>query len=145
MSSIPEGGESVRCLLVQTGDYVCALPLVRVQRVVRALTVHPLPGAAAELLGLAEFGGEPLPVLDLGRLVGAPPGANPAAPVTIVARVGPAPAEELAGLAADAALDIVELPLGQLAGSGGALVRGEVVAGGQPTRLLDLAAIGGEA
>jgi purine-binding chemotaxis protein CheW len=145
MSSIPEEGQTVRCLLVQTGDYVCALPLDRVQRVVRALAVHPLPGAAAELLGLAEFAGEPLPVLDLGRLVGAPPGANPAAPVTVVARVGPPATEELAGLAADAALDIAALPLAPVAGGAGEIVRGEVLVGGQPARLVDLAAIGGEA
>ncbi|HEY0781946.1 MAG TPA: chemotaxis protein CheW, partial [Thermoanaerobaculia bacterium] len=75
-------------LLVQAGEYVCALPLPRVRRVVRALTVHPLPGASAELKGLAEFGGEPLPILDLAQLVRAPQGANPALPVTIVVWAG---------------------------------------------------------
>ena len=38
-------------LLVQAGEYVCALPLVSVRRVVRSLTVHPLPGSAPELEG----------------------------------------------------------------------------------------------
>ena len=43
-------------LLVRAGEYACALPLAQVRRVVRSLTVHPLPGAAGELEGLAEFG-----------------------------------------------------------------------------------------
>jgi chemotaxis signal transduction protein len=75
-------------LLVQAGEYVCALPLVSVRRVVRSLTVHPLPGSAPELEGLAEFGGEPLPVLNLARMVNAAPGANPSYPVTVVVWAG---------------------------------------------------------
>ena len=38
-------------LLVRAGEYACALPLAQVRRVVRSLTVHPLPGAAGELEG----------------------------------------------------------------------------------------------
>ena len=62
---------------MRAGEYACALPLAAVRRVVRALTVHPLPGAAGELEGLAEFGGEPLPVLNLARLVNALAGSQP--------------------------------------------------------------------
>ena len=61
------------------------------------MPVHPLPGASPELLGLAEFTGEPIPVLDLGRLVNAPPGARPTSPVTVVAWAGPPRARELVG------------------------------------------------
>src|SRR4030095_9713675 len=43
-------------LLVRAGEYACALPLPAVRRVVRALTVHPLPGAMGELEGLAGGG-----------------------------------------------------------------------------------------
>ena len=49
-------------------------------------------------------------MLNLARLVSAPPGANPAYPVTVVVWVGPAEARELVGLAADAALEVVEVP-----------------------------------
>ncbi|HEX3532482.1 MAG TPA: chemotaxis protein CheW, partial [Thermoanaerobaculia bacterium] len=91
-------------LLVQAGEYVCALPLGAVRQVLRSLPLHPLPGSAPELRGLAEFAGDPLPVLDLARLARAPHGANPAFPVTVVAWAGPAGARELVGLAADAAL-----------------------------------------
>ena len=130
-----------RCLLVQAGDQVCALPLGRVRRVVRALALSPLPGAAAELLGLAEFGGEPLPVLDLALLVGAPAGAVAALPVTVVVSAGPEGSSELAGLAADAALDVVEVPLAAAAGGKRFLV-GEVLVAGRPVCVLDLAFLG---
>jgi chemotaxis signal transduction protein len=129
-----------RCLLVRAGDRLCALPLARVRRVVRALPVTPLPGAAPELLGIAEFGGEPLPVLDLARLVGAAPDPAPALPVTVVVLAGRAgEAEELAGLAADAAADIAEVPAS--AADGAAPLR-EALAGDRPVTVVDLAAIG---
>ena len=129
-------------LLVRAGEYVCALPLGSVRRVVRALTVHPLPGAAGELEGLAEFSGEPLPVLNLGRLINAPPGANPAFPVTVVVWLGPAGTREMVGLAADAALEVVHVaPESMVAGDGG-LLAGEAPIGGEVVRVLDLEALG---
>jgi chemotaxis signal transduction protein len=131
-------------LLVRAGEYVCALPLASVRRVVRALPLHPLPGAAPELKGLAEFGGEPLAVLDLARLVQAPPGANPACPVTVVAWAGPADGRDLVGLAADAALEVVDVPPGSTVGGDGGLVLGEASVGGEVVRVLDLAALGRE-
>jgi chemotaxis signal transduction protein len=132
-------------LLVRAGEYACALPMASVRRVVRALTVHPLPGAADELEGLAEFAGEPLPVLNLGRLVHAPPGANPAYPVTVVVWVGPAEAREMVGLAADAALEVVHVPAEALVAGDGGLLLGEAPVGGEVVRVLNLEALGGEA
>lgn len=135
-----EGG--IRCLLVRAGEQVCALPLGQVRRVVAALATHPLPGAAPELLGLAEFAGEPLPVLELGRLLNAAPGPAPIRPVTIVAWAGPPAERELVGLAADEALSIVEVPVASLAGIQTGLVRGEALAGGIAVRVLDLERLG---
>jgi chemotaxis signal transduction protein len=131
-------------LLVQAGEYVCALPLVAVRRVVRALTVHPLPGAAPELKGLAEFGGEPLPVLNLARLVNAAPGANPAYPVTIVVWVGSQETREQVGLAADAALEVVDVAPGSIVHGDGGFILGEAPIAGKVVRVLDLAALGRE-
>jgi chemotaxis signal transduction protein len=128
-------------LLVRAGQRVCALPVGAVRRIVRALTVHPLPGAAPELLGLAEFAGEPLAVVSLARLIQAPPGANPVYPVTVVVRVGGDDNGELLGLAADAALDVVELADGAIVGGDGALIRGEAPHGEEIVRVLDLAAL----
>lgn len=129
-------------LLVRAGEYVCALPLVRVRRVVRALSVFPLPGAAPVLKGLTEFGGEPLPILDLARLVRAPLWANPPYPVTVVVWAGPAGEPELLGLAADAALELAPLPPGGLAGGDGGLIAGEAWIGGRAVRVLNLEALG---
>lgn len=131
-------------LLVRAGEYVCALPLAAVRRVVRALTVHPLPGAADELLGLAEFAGEPLPVLNLTRLVNAAPGANPSYPVTVVVWAGPADAREMVGLSADAALEVVEVPPASVVSGDGGLLSGEAPLHGEVVRVLNLEALGGE-
>ena len=131
-------------LLVQAGEYVCALPLRSVRRVLRALTVHPLPGATDELKGLAEFGGEPLPVLELARLIGAPPGAKPAHPVTIVVWVGPQDARELVGLAADAALEVSEVQLTSVVAGEGGFILGEALVDGAVVRVVNLEALGGD-
>jgi chemotaxis signal transduction protein len=136
-------------LLVRAGEYVCALPLGAVRQVLRSLPLHPLPGSAPELKGLAELAGDPLPVLDLARLARAPQGANPVFPVTVVAWAGPAEARELVGLAADAALDVAALPAAAVVaaapGSGGGdggLVAGEAIVGGQVVRVINLQALG---
>jgi chemotaxis signal transduction protein len=131
-------------LLVQAGEYVCALPLRSVRRVLRALPVHPLPGASAELRGLSEFAGEPLPVLDLARLVGAPPGANPSHPVTIVVWVGAGDHREPVGLAADAALEVADVALSSVVAGNGGFILGEAPVGNAVVRVLDLEALGRE-
>jgi purine-binding chemotaxis protein CheW len=144
-TELPTSREGASHLLVRAGEYVCALPLTAVRRVVRALPVHPLPGATGELLGLSEFGGEPMPVLNLARLVNAPPGANPSYPVTIVVWVGPAEGREMVGLAADAALEVVKVPFESVvAGDGGFLV-GEAPLKGEVVRVVNLEALGREA
>jgi chemotaxis signal transduction protein len=129
-------------LLVRAGDFICALPLSSVRRVMRALTVHPLPGAAPELKGLSEFAGEPMPVLDLARLVGAPPGASPPFPVTIVAWAGPPGARETVGLSAEAALEVAEVPPGSVVAGAGGFIVGEASVGGEVVRVLNLEALG---
>jgi chemotaxis signal transduction protein len=136
--------EAASHLLVRAGEYVCALPLVAVRRVVRALPVHPLPGSTQELKGLAEFAGEPLPILDLGRMVNSPPGATPAYPVTVVVWVGPPESHEMVGLACDAALEVVDVPPGSILAGGDGFVLGEASLGGEVVRVLHLAALGQE-
>ena len=129
---------------MQAGEYVCALPLISVRRVVRALPVHPLPGSAPELAGLAEFGGEPLPVLNLARMVNAAPGANPAYPVTVVVWVGPADSREMMGLAADAALEVADVPPAAVVMGDGGFLLGEAPIHGRVVRVLNLEALGRE-
>lgn len=137
----PAGTED-RFLLVQAGEDRCVLPLERVRRIVRDLAVQPLPGTTPELKGLAEFGGEPLPVLELARLVGAAPGANPPYPVTVIAWAGPDEALELVGLAVDSVIEVVELQAEAVVAGGDGIVRGEATLGSDPVRVLSLAALG---
>jgi purine-binding chemotaxis protein CheW len=47
-----------------------ALPLVAVERIVRAVEVVPLPGAPLVVLGLIDMGGRVLPVINLRRRFG---------------------------------------------------------------------------
>jgi chemotaxis signal transduction protein len=128
-------------LLAQAGEVVCALPLTAVRQVVKALPVHRLPGAAEELSGLAEYAGEPLPVLDLARLVGAAPGASPAYPVTVICWAG-GDAREVVGLAADAALEVVPIDVAAVVSVEGGVAAGEARVGERVVRVLDLAVLG---
>lgn len=131
----------MRCLLLQTGQVRCAIPIGQIRQVLRAAALYPLPGSSPELLGLAEVGGEPTPVLDLARLIQAPPGGIPAFPVHVVADIGTPERRERVALAADAALTITVIAPSEVAGPAAGLVQGEVMAGGHPTRLLDLEAL----
>ena len=58
-----------RFLVVRAGEAVCALELIQVRRILRSLKIHPIPGAQPELLGLSQWRGEPLALLDLRELV----------------------------------------------------------------------------
>ena len=107
--------------------------------------ISPLPGAETVLLGLTEFQGEPLAVLDLTGLVGASPEAAPVRPMMVVVRAGRAPHRELVGLHADAALEIVEIDRSRVAPGGGGAVSGEVTVGDRTALLLDLDALGAPA
>ena len=141
-ASSGSGVGAFRALLVAAGESLCAIPVDQVRRVVRALPVHPLPGASGQLLGLAAFTGEPIPVLDLGRLLDAPPGGRPAAPVTVLAWTGSAGSRELVGLAADAALEIVEIASGEVVSPGTGLLFGEATVAGRTVRLMNLEMLG---
>ena len=127
-------------LLVRVGETTAALPAAAVRRVVRSLRLHPLPGAGEGLLGLAEFAGEPLAVLDLARLMGAAGVAGVSPAVTVVTWIGPAGDRELVGLAVDEALEVAELDLGAAAAGAG-----EVLVAERPVRLVDLERLGEEA
>jgi chemotaxis signal transduction protein len=127
-------------LLVRLGETTAALPAAAVRRVARALRLYPLPGAGEGLLGLAEFAGEPLAVLDLARLLGVAGAAGEAPPVTVVTWLGHGADRELVGLGVDEALEVAELDVARAAAGGG-----EVLVGGRPVRLVDLDRLGEDA
>lgn len=144
MDTLRDATGGLRCLLVTAGEHHCAIPLNQVRRVTHALTPHPLPGGSAELLGLAEFEGEPIAVLDLRRLVNAAPAASPSHPVTVIAWAGPPNARESVGLAADAAESIVDIAVTGVVGGRSGLVWGETALAGRPVRVLNLELLGGD-
>lgn len=137
-----EDAGSRRFLLLSAGDRLVAVDARQVRRILRALPTVPLPGAQPELLGLAEYAGEPLPVLDLAQLIGARPGPPPSFPVTVVVWVGPSSQPELVGLAADAAVDLVGIPQELVVPLGEGLVAGEVVLPQGTAEVLDLSRLG---
>ncbi len=135
-------GELRRILVVRCGAARCGLPAASVRRVLRALPLQPVPGAERKLLGLAQFGGEPLVVLDLLALLGGSVEQGGALPITVVVSVGPAEAAELVGLAVDEALEVVSFDPASATPGGGGLVAGETLVGEHVVRVLDLEALG---
>jgi chemotaxis signal transduction protein len=137
------GSGSTKALLARAGDCWCAIPLEDLRRVLPAVKLHPLPGAGWEIAGLAELDGEPLVVLNLEHLVGAPAGASADYPVTLVVAAGSR--RETIGLAADEAGDIVQLDPAQASGERRGVAVGELAVGERVVRLVELARLGREA
>ncbi|MCS7181983.1 MAG: chemotaxis protein CheW [Thermoanaerobaculum sp.] len=137
-----EPAEGRRFLLLSAGDRLAAVEARQVRRILRELPTVPLPGAQPQLLGLAEFAGEPLAVLDLAKVLGAGPGPAPSFPVTVVLWVGPPSRREAVGLRADAALDVVTIPAERIVPGGEGLVVGEAALPQGTAEILDLSRLG---
>lgn len=124
-------------LLVRLGDRIAALPAVSVRRVVRGARLLPMPGAGPGLIGLAEFAGEPLAVLDLAQLLGdARHGSRP--PVTVVTWLGKGEDRELVGLGVDDAIEVTDL-------DPSALALGQALVGGRRVVVVDTELLGVDA
>ncbi len=124
-------------LLVRLGERIAALPAAAVRRVVRGARLHPLPGAGPGLVGLAEFAGEPLAILDLAQLLGL--GERSSRPaVTVVTWLGSGDERELVGLGVDDAIEVAEL-------DASALALGQALVGGRPVVVVDTESLGVEA
>jgi purine-binding chemotaxis protein CheW len=63
--------ERVASLICQVATRACALPLELVIETMRPLPIEPIAGAPPFLAGLAIVRGEPMPVVDAARLLGA--------------------------------------------------------------------------
>lgn len=131
-------------LIVRVGATLCGLPVDRVRKVVRALPVHGIPGSSPVLLGLSQLGGEPIGVLDLGRILDRGATGTAEHGVTIVARVGPPDLTETVGLAADEALQITAFELEEEDGTRQGAVHAERSLGGRVVKLVDLVGLGGD-
>ena len=94
-------------LLCRVGTRLCAVPLEHVVETLRPLPVEPLAGAPDFVLGVTLLRGEPAPVVDAARLLGASTG-QPARFVAL--RVG----ERIVALAVDGVEDVRTLDEGTI-------------------------------
>ncbi len=90
------------CLLVTAGGERFGILASRVIRVLRDITIHPIPGARPPLVGLGQYGGEPVAVVDLMEMIDSRAAGTGQRVVVLIAagrRVG----HEMIGLAVDEA------------------------------------------
>lgn len=125
-----------RFLLVRTGSLSCALPASDVVRVVRNLRCHAVPGARSHLVGLAQYGGDPLPVLDLHVLVERGV-SNARHHATVILARGRKRGHSVLGLAVDEVLRVVDLPKRAVAASDADLVGETVELEGEEVKVLN--------
>jgi purine-binding chemotaxis protein CheW len=127
---------------VRAGGEHYALPVEHVLEAAELGEVTPVPGAAAEILGVRNLRGGVLPVIDLAALLGLSGGADPER--ILVAESG----ERLAGLAVESIVAVGELPGGGEA-TDSAYLSAAVLVEGELVGVVDLpaafAALGGEA
>jgi chemotaxis signal transduction protein len=127
-----------RFLLVRAGGVRYALPAAAVRHVVRGLACHPVPGSQPKLLGLAQFAGEPLAVLDLHAL--AEGGAAQSAQwVTVILGRGDGESLSALGLAVDEALRVETLDTGAGNDASGPFFEGCACADGGEAKVLNTA------
>ncbi|HET9598118.1 MAG TPA: chemotaxis protein CheW [Anaeromyxobacteraceae bacterium] len=91
-------------LLVRAGGHLCAVPVRDVVETMRPLPVSRIEGAPAFVRGAAVIRGEPVPVVGLGEVLGAPPSA---AARLVTVRCG----ARIAALAVEAVLGVRRLDL----------------------------------
>lgn len=80
-------GQPRRMVLVRAGSCLCAIPTSSVIETMRVLPIQPVEGAPAFVRGVAVIRGAPLPVVDLGAMLGVGGGGDGGRLVTI--RVDP--------------------------------------------------------
>lgn len=97
-------------VLFTLDNLVFALPVSHVLEVLRPLQVEPVPGTPEVVSGMSIIRGEPTPVLNLRRLVGAPPA--PSSRVLVVRADGRRVALEV-----DAVIGAERIARGTLEGS----------------------------
>jgi chemotaxis signal transduction protein len=125
-----------RFLLVRAGGVSYAIAADQVRHVVRGLACHPLPGSRPQLLGLAQFAGEPMAVLDLHAL--AEGGAAQSGQwVTVILGRGESHSWSALGLAVDEVLRVGKLDRNELGEPSGRLISGVVNADGHEVKVLD--------
>ncbi len=137
-TEVPVAEGDRRFLLVRSGGSNYALPATQVRHVVRGLACYPVPGGRPYLLGLAQFAGEPLAILDLHSLAeGVAPQSHQR--TTVILGRGALDSWTAVGLAVTEALRVQTLRQATLADQPGQLVTGSVVFEGEVIKVVDTA------
>jgi chemotaxis signal transduction protein len=137
---VPVAEGDRRFLLVRSGGTFYAIPAHQVRHVVRGLACHPVPGAQPHLLGLAQFAGEPLAVLDLHTMAeGAAPQSSHR--TTVILGRGARDSWTAVGLAVNEAMRVQTVD--RITGNGhrGELVSGTIDLGGERFKVIDTAVL----
>lgn len=95
-------------LLVRSRSYLCAIPMEHIVETMRPLPVEPIDGIPKFVLGLSIIRGLPLPVIDLGALVGG--GAGDSSDRVVTVRV----ADRKVALAVEGVIGLVRLDVARL-------------------------------
>ncbi len=137
---VPVAEGDRRFLLVRSGGSCYAVPAAQVRHVVRGLACYPVPGARPHLLGLAQYAGEPLAILDLHSMV---EGAAPQAHHRTMVILGRGSRESwtAVGLAVNEALRVQTLEMEISDGSYHGLVSGAVDLEGQIVKVVNTAVL----
>ena len=125
-----------RYLLVRSGGRSYGVSTRHVRHVVRGLPYHPVPGGQPHLLGLAQYGGEPLAVLDIDALLQHARPRSSYRSTVVLGRRGRR-SRIMIGLAVDEARRVERLPGAIEATAGGPYVSGTVDVDGEPVQILD--------
>jgi purine-binding chemotaxis protein CheW len=108
LMTVPDSPAAARVLFVRAGAHMCALVLANVAEIMRPLPIEPLAGAPETVRGLSIIHGSPVPVVDLGGLLGSPV-QSPSTRFVMI-RSG----ERMVALSVDAVLGIREIASSQL-------------------------------
>ena len=122
-------------MLVRSAGLRCAVPAASVRRVVRDLASHPLAGGRPHLVGLSQYGGEPLAIIDLHALLtGSQP--RPDHRTTIIVKPPAGPLRGSLGLAVDEAVNVIRLDQDDRSSDAAGLVAAEADHEGDPLLIL---------
>jgi len=112
------------------------VPTNQVRHVIRGLACYPVPGSSPHLLGLAQFAGEPLAVLDLHAMAeNVEPQSHHR--TTIILGRGSRDSWAAVGIAASEALRVQSLPRFDSSEATGGLVAATVEVEGEAIKVVD--------
>lgn len=103
-------GTTLDLACFETRGRLYGIDVLRIREIVRSREVTPLPGAPGLIEGVIDLRGAVIPILDLGRVLGAEPAGSGADGRIAILEVG----EMVFGLRVDAAVDVIAAGEGEV-------------------------------